>query len=55
MILLLAKNTFPALSGEIPKSRNHTYLNPFTENVFQDGKSLETPKNFPHAAGYSLS
>ena len=26
MILLLAKNTFPALSDEIPKSRNHTYM-----------------------------
>ena len=42
MILLLAKNTFPALSGEIPKSRNHTYTNLIDPSRENRGVQMDT-------------
>ena len=45
----------PAAGGNFWGFRAHEDSNPFTENAFHDGKSLENPKKFPPAAGNSLS
>ena len=44
----------PAAGGKFWGFRAHEDSNPFTENAFHDGKSLENPKKFPPAAGYTL-